>query len=301
MICGNVDMGSNTIRLSVYEVQKNEIQLLFHKKVTAGLAGYIESEFLNQEGVDKACEVLNDFKKIWNSFHISPVFVFATASLRNIKNTQEVLESIQKETGIEVDVITGEEEARLDFFGATYELQLKEGLLIDIGGGSTELVDYQDARIIAATSLPIGSLNMYSRFVQNLFPDKDEKKKIKDYILKEFAKHPKFFNREISHICGVGGTVRSTLKLQNSIYGYSGQNTIIHGENIGKMIKSLQTAQKNTYRTILKTAPDRIHTILPGMIILKAFITSFDVRSIQVSKAGVREGYLYQKILQMAL
>lgn len=301
MICGNVDVGSNTIRLSVYEIQGNAIQLLFHKKVTAGLAGYIDNEFLNKEGVDKACEVLSDFKRIWNSFHISPVFVFATASLRNIKNTQEVLESIKIETGIEVDVITGEEEARLDFFGATYELQLKEGFLIDIGGGSTELVDYRDARLIAAVSLPVGSLNMYSRFVQNLFPDKDERKRIKDYVLKELAKHPSFLNKETSNICGVGGTVRSTLKLQNGIYGYSSQNTIIHGENIGKMIKSLQTPQKNTYRTILKTAPDRIHTILPGMIILKTFITSFNVKSIQVSKAGVREGYLYQKILQMAL
>ena len=92
----------------------------------------------------------------------------STASLRLISNKNEVLEEIERRTGIFVDLISGLEEAKLDFIGATLFTDLDEGVLIDIGGGSTELVSFQDGEMLESFSMPIGSLNTYNRFVKKI-------------------------------------------------------------------------------------------------------------------------------------
>jgi len=91
------------------------------------------------------------------------VAAFTTAALRNAKNSREAVAAIEERTGIKIQVISGDEEATFDFIGATHNLQNDSGLLIDIGGGSTEIVTYRDRQIQYKTSLPIGSLSFASK------------------------------------------------------------------------------------------------------------------------------------------
>jgi exopolyphosphatase/guanosine-5'-triphosphate,3'-diphosphate pyrophosphatase len=118
MICGIVDLGSNTIRLSIYKYENGRTELMLSKKSVAGLLGYVTNGVLNAKGIAKACSVLNNFKDILTHFHIENAFIFATASLRNISNAEEVLKAIKAFTGYDVDVLSGEDEAKLDFYGA---------------------------------------------------------------------------------------------------------------------------------------------------------------------------------------
>ena len=161
MKCGIVDVGSNTIRLSIYQWEGRTFKLLMNKKEMAGLAGYIKNGVLSDSGILVACRVLAGFKELLHNFDITDLHVFGTASLRNIVNTEEALETIEAVTGVKVEVLSGADEAAFSFLGATVGGGAPgTGLLADVGGGSTELVAYRDGAITSGCSLPMGSLSL---------------------------------------------------------------------------------------------------------------------------------------------
>lgn len=133
MKIGIIDIGSNSIRLTVYETRFDEFRILFKEKIMAGLASYVEKGALTEEGIDAACSAILEFRGILDALKITHFKVFATASLRNIKNTEEALAQILEETDSAVEVLSGEEEAYLGYFGVMEELDLKNGVIVDIG------------------------------------------------------------------------------------------------------------------------------------------------------------------------
>lgn len=296
MICANVDMGSNTVRLSIYKYEEKRLRLLFHKKKMIGLAAYVENGSLTLEGIQKACEALIEFKEICDNFSIEKIYVFATASLRNINNSSEAVEAIYKATNMRVEVISGPEEARLDFVGVSHGLPLTSGLLVDIGGGSTELVSYQDRKIMRACSMPIGSLRLYKDYVAELFPKKDERSRIKKCVRVHLDKLDGIGDDMSMEICGVGGSIRATLKLQNAIFHLPQTTDTIDLIHVKDLINILKTGDTETLHRLLTIIPDRIHTILPGMIILFEIASKFKSKRIFVSNYGVREGYMYDRL-----
>ena len=142
-----IDMGSNSIRLSVYELDQTDFKILFREKIMAGLAGYVEHGRLTQEGIDCACRSLREFQNTLDLLHIRQMAVFATASLRNVSNTAQAVDRIHRVTGIPVEVISGEAEAEYGFQGAVCDVQTPEGLFVDIGGASSELALFSDRRV----------------------------------------------------------------------------------------------------------------------------------------------------------
>lgn len=113
-------------------------------------------------------EILRERRKLAGQIHLQEVFPFATASLRNITNTEEVRQAIQAGTGFSVRVLSGQEEATFDYYGAIQSAPPASGLLADVGGGSTELVQFRDRTVLCADSIAVGSLNLFHRFVESL-------------------------------------------------------------------------------------------------------------------------------------
>ncbi|MHB8065817.1 MAG: Ppx/GppA phosphatase family protein, partial [Ruminiclostridium sp.] len=225
------------------------------------------------------------------------VFVFATASLRNIKNTRKAVEIIEEQSGFNIQVLSGEEEATYDYFGATLKIPMTDGILVDIGGGSTELVFFRNGQIDRALSMPIGSLNLCSKYVSNLMPDKSEIKHIKKVVLDELKKIQEIeLPSDVHIICGIGGTVRTTCKLSNDIFELPSSNRQLNVENVKKILHLFNENKKEFLLKILQIAPDRLHTIIPGMVVLKTIAKFYNCEIITVSQYGVREGYLYQML-----
>ena len=103
MIYGIIDIGSNTIRLSIYRCEENEkVTRLINKKTMAGLASYVKNGEITKSGIKKACEVLNEYKEIIENLKIEKSFVFATASLRNFTNTDAAVLAIKEKTGFDL-------------------------------------------------------------------------------------------------------------------------------------------------------------------------------------------------------
>ena len=199
-----VDLGSNTIRLSVYHIlPDNHDELLFSKKDMAGLVNYISNGVLSESGIERACTTLEQFRTILQHFGMEKMYVFATAPLRNIRNTAHAVETIQNTVGVEVDVLPGDLEAQLGYYGALRSVNLKNGALFDIGGGSTELVRINDGKILRAQSLPIGSLNLFKSHVSKIWPKKKETEEIRAHINAVLAE-ANLPDSKAELICGVG-------------------------------------------------------------------------------------------------
>lgn len=297
MMYSVIDIGSNTIRLTVYQVENGQIETVFREKNTAGLAGYVgEKGKLSRAGINRAVEALNRFQTILQNLSIENVAVFATASLRNIVNTDEALEAIQGSTGFQVEVLSGEKEALLDYVGATHFLPAAEGLLVDIGGGSTELVFFHHGEVRKAVSLPVGSLNMYNKYVTHLLPDKSERERIERRVLKELEKLdlPKLV---CPVICGVGGSIRATGKMVNAREKLPGANRTVYLHTVSELLESFRQENKENLFRLLSVTPERIHTLLPGMTILRRIAKTFCSDTMIISDYGVREGYLISEVL----
>ena len=299
MIYGIADVGSNTVRLSIYKCEGGEIRLLMNRKVMAGLAGYVRHGALTPEGIEVACQTLQGYRSLMDNLELPDLRVFATASLRNISNTEEAVGAVMAATGLRVDVLTGREEAELSFRGAIQNAGLYTGLLADLGGGSTELVSYRNRAIQSACSLSVGSLSLFSKYVAKLHPTKEERRAIRRAVeaveeqLEQFVpQHP-----PARHICGVGGTVRAACKVANAMFDRPAGDRSLDRDELKEMLQRLKKPGRDELRLLLKTVPDRIHTIIPGLLALDTIAKAYGAQTITASACGVREGYLLARVL----
>lgn len=292
-----IDIGSNSMRLTLYETQGTNFKILFREKIMAGLAGYIEDGALSAEGIERACTGLLTFQGILQTLEIHYVNVFATASLRNISNTEQALFIIYAATGYSVEVITGEEEALLGYAGAMQELQLTNGAFLDIGGASTEVVTFDEGEAIDYASYPIGSLSLYRRCVKKIIPGDGSFKRLKQVIGETFDINKERFS-PCPLLVGVGGTARAVLKLSQSYYKSSEDCRSMTAEQLDGLCTFLTSGRKSAVDLILRLEADRIHTLIPGLLILQHIFHLFQAERLVISNYGVREGYLCQKVLK---
>lgn len=288
-----IDIGSNTIRLAVYRVDSSGLHPILNNKCAAGLASYVDGKnCLSDRGVEKLISVLREFQSILEMLPNCPVYPFATASLRNIVNTQQVLQRVWEETGLHIRVLSGYEEATLDYRGAVGSMDGGSGLMVDIGGGSTELVFFHDERILAAKSIPLGSLNLFSRFVSNLFPTKKELRAMEEEVRTTLLQSlPPAAEYVAQPLCGVGGTARAALTLYQNLEGEE-SGGVYERAFLKKVLHQADENPRKLLRRILKIAPDRVHTLVPGVLILHTVARVYGSRTILTSPHGVREGYL---------
>lgn len=298
MIYAVIDIGSNTVRLSVYKVHGEKVTNLFNEKEQASLKTYVKDGILSEKGIDRLVSTLKKFKAVVDNFEdIDELHPFATATIRDAANRSEILDRVKKEVGLDIEIISGEEEAKLAFIGASSSVEVSRGILTDIGGGSSEVVIIDQNKVIKSTSLPIGSLSAFNDYVDGLFLNKDEKKDI-DTAVKDLLESNKMYREEQELLCAVGGTARATLKFYNEYYNESSYNTVMEASKLNDMIKEfIEKEPRDILDAILAVKPDRVHTLLPGMVILNRLTKYFYCEKISISQTGVREGYVYNKLL----
>ncbi|MDO5026494.1 MAG: hypothetical protein Q4E50_01545 [Tissierellia bacterium] len=291
---GVVDIGSNTVRLEVYDVNDHFVQLFFKKKEFLGLANYVDKKILSNEGIRRTIDVLKDYIAISDLLRVEDLFIFATAAIRNAKNSKEVIDTIERETGHKIDLISGEREAELGFKLVSNRFGLDTAVNLDIGGGSTEISAYDSGELVISKSLPDGSLSLYREFVSGILPKPDEVKAIKEKV-RTYIRTEEISDQPRKKVYGVGGTIRMVNRLVAAYYEED-TGDVINTKKLYKIYKKLLDNDMTLVKLILKIAPERIHTAIPGLIILTELCSHLSVKAILVSDSGVREGYLLSKI-----
>lgn len=290
-----IDIGSNSMRLTVYSVEKESFTILFKEKIMAGLASYMEHGTLTEEGIRRAGAGLLSFAKTLDHLEITNVSAFATASLRNVHNTQQATQQLSEMAGFPIQVLSGEEEATLGFAGAMQDTAMDSGLFVDIGGASTELVEFEHGQINQASSFPIGSLKLYRDCVKHILPGNGSYTRMEKALKRELGKLPtcQFPGGQIA---AVGGSARAALKLARTVFQLPQTCRTFTAQQLEEVFSLLRSDQRTATDLILKAAPERLHTLIPGLMILRHIVKTFDASEVIVSRYGVREGYLCQKI-----
>ncbi|HET6785420.1 MAG TPA: hypothetical protein VFH18_05315, partial [Erysipelotrichaceae bacterium] len=166
MRLGVIDLGSNTIRLVVYRWDGLHLETLYNIKRQTQSIKYVRNALMSKEGLDSVVLSVKELMVIARAYDVEKLNIFATASLRNIKNSDEAVSYIQNEIDYPLDLLDGNEESLFGFEGMRRTINLPmEGISVDIGGASTEITYFKNNKAVFMGSLPMGSLNLFIQHV----------------------------------------------------------------------------------------------------------------------------------------
>ena len=301
---GIIDLGSNTIRLCIYEVscaaheplRKKDIDTLLNYKVMAGLASHVEKGAMTEEGVKRAIKTINAHLRRASHFNCDRIDIFATAVLRNCSNSHKATAAIEEGIGQRICILSNEEEAHLGYLGAKLDQDLEAGTMVDIGGGSTELTSIKGGFDLAKTSIPQGSLSSFANYVAGLMPTQKEVNAIAQ-AFRELAEKEETDVYHCTQLYGIGGSIRSAAKLYGDLCNNGNRFNYLLLEHIDAILNRYAEDPNAFAHEALRTLPDRIHTLIPGCVIIREAFKLCDGERLDICKYGVREGYLAERVL----
>ena len=293
---GIVDFGSNVISLNIYKEKNGELESLFSKNSDSVTAKYKENNQLTQEGFGQLITILDDYDKIMDSKNVDVKYFFATASLRKIDNAPEVIETVKNRLGIDLNVLTGDDEARIGFKAVqNTDFSTDSGVLIDLGGGSCEIIIFANETLLAIESMPIGS-TLSLENMTTLFPNESEVEYIRNRTFMELDKLNLTSHIPISDLYGNGGTI-FTIKQVLIYLDEIDENTYcIPSSKLITLLDRLLENTTETYRILNDVNYNRISTLIPGTIITKEISDYFHVEYIHFCKSQLEEGIVYELI-----
>lgn len=298
-----VDIGANSVRMNIYDIDLStgSFSVCDSARSMLGLAAYSTGGRLTPDGEGKLFSVLREYLARANSVPADSFSAFATASLRGLENSDKVLSKIKNKLGIDITIISGDEEAGYDFeatrahFGSSLA---PRGVVIDMGGGSTEFVSFSQGNAAYSASLKIGCLALSKKYVKNppeVTPP--ELEQIKEYVKKTLSEHRPLEN------CGgtaylIGGTARACARIFS---GISGKNAPLDGyrftpAELSIAAEALYSDGARGGSLVKKYSPDRALTVTAGVLALREIIGYVGADGLIVSGAGVREGFLAKMI-----
>ena len=294
-----VDLGSNSFRLHLGKHDGFAIRVLKSMREPIRLAaGLDEAGNLSEAAIQRAIACLKTFRLTLAAYELDAVRVVATSTMRQARNVASFLPQAEEAIGSPIEIISGEEAGRLIYMGVANSLAQpnERRLVVDIGGGSTELVPFRNRAPRSAVSLPFGSLSLFKKHVSGLFPTPSERTALRDLALRE-AERARTNASACSVLLGAGGTIQSAALLAGTVFGRDPECGTFSAEEAGELLRRLQSGSREALLTILQTVPDRVHTLIPGLIILGAILKVYGVETIQTSRTDIREGYLLNRIL----
>lgn len=290
-----IDIGSNSGRVVVYQPERaGRFRILAGTRAALRLVREVDGTHgLTAEAIERTLEALSDFKAIFVGAGAGRIVAVATAAVRDAQNAPELLLRIREALGVDVRIISGEEEAWYGFLGAVHGLPVEHGVLFDLGGGSMQVSHFQDRTLVRSVSLPLGSLRLSDAFLHSDPPKTSEVKKLQAHVretLDRAAVGPLLTGEAL---VGTGGTVRNLAKVDRLARDYP--LTRLHGYVISRghvndLAALLASRKLKQRREIPGLNDDRGDSIVGGALAVETLIELIEAREVIVSGQGVREG-----------
>ena len=314
MILAGIDIGTNTLRLLVAETSDSSHQELFSGRTITRLGQDLHrSGVLAPDAQERSLKALEEFSGIIRAHNTAGTSVVGTSALRNAANAGEFIAEAKRRAGLEIVVISGEEEARLTLSGVRRALSpagrahaglLSSALVIDIGGGSTELIVTRQGGIASLESLPLGAVYLTERFVHHDPLTRDELDSLRTAVSRELdALHAKNIRPASLSLCaGTAGTITTLAAMDQGIAIYDPDRIngyVLRKTALDRMVDLLAAATLEQRKRIAGLEPGREDIILAGAIIAQEIMVRCGSGEMVVSDWGLREGIvfdLYEKL-----
>jgi exopolyphosphatase/guanosine-5'-triphosphate,3'-diphosphate pyrophosphatase len=287
---GVIDIGSNSVRLVIFESAKRNPIALFNEKVLCGIGRKIGSTgALDPDGVARAREALARFRVITAERGVGTIIAVATAAVRDAKNGAAFVDEASALCGVPVRVLSGEEEAILSAEGVLSGIPKAEGLVGDLGGGSLELIELTGTKLGRASTLPLGPLRLMEQ-------GEGKVGLLRDYVDMELASLgwlPKMAGKPFY---AVGGVWRNLARIHMGHKKYPLhilQNYEIDGDDALEFSRLVVGFGRKTLQSMMGISRKRLDTIPYGGLVLERLITQARIDRVVISAHGLREGLLF--------
>ena len=293
----SIDLGSNSTRLLIAEVDDQGFKVLIRKHVVTKMSENIEQTgVISTEAFKRVNSTLRNFKKLLIANDVDDVFVIGTAALRDAKNSDEIIENIRNKYNFEVEVLSGHEEGITTSIGVLHFMQNTENfLIIDIGGRSTEFI-YEFENKIISKSLNLGVVTLSEKYFSNL-PIGQEL--IDEAKLKIETELSQLDINDKKNVIGVSGTALSLASIFLDQKNFNEEELheikidIDNVQEINKRILKMTEAEIITkFRGI---DPKRASTITSGIFLLEIILSHYSNSPIIISKNDILEGLILKK------
>jgi exopolyphosphatase / guanosine-5'-triphosphate,3'-diphosphate pyrophosphatase len=288
-----IDIGSNSVRLIVYEGLSRSPTPTFNEKVLAGLGREVQSTgLLPSDAVDKALAALQRFRAICDVMQVGDLWVLATAACRDAGNGAAFIAEAECVCRTKVEVLSGKREARLSALGVASGFHRPDGIVGDLGGGSLELIDIRGSRIKDGVTLPLGGLALQDISQKSL-------KKAEKFVRKSLGGVEELKAGAGRSFYAVGGTWRSLARLHMYQTGYPLHVThgyTIRAEEALEFSRLVHLVTPEMLSRIEVVSDARRSLLAYAALVLEHVVRIARPRDVVVSALGVREGLLYSML-----
>ncbi len=306
MRLAGIDIGTLTCRLLIADVNlPHELkEIHVDRRILRLGEGVDQYKRLAGDAIDRVVETLKEWRETTRAYPIDGIAVVATSAVRESNNRQDFLTRVKQETGWEVEVLTGEEEARRTLLGIRFGLPETMGdfLGLDIGGGSTECILARKGQPSQVISLDLGVVRLLEREFHHDPPTAQDLQNAEAFIDKELDKVAQAFG-EMPKIplVGTAGTITTLAAIAQCLKQYD--RTQVHNYELSlvtikRLERDLMSKTGKQRLNILGLEPDREFVIVAGTVILRRIMETFGFETCLVSDYGLREGILVDLALK---
>ncbi len=294
----SIDIGTNTILLLIAEVGAGELKTLYDTETVVRLGeGLHQTGILSDGAMKRAFHTLDGYVGRCREMGVQKIFAVGTSALREAKNSTLFISRVKEQLDLNIEVISGEEEARLSFLAVARDsrVSLENLLVVDVGGGSTELIFGKGHEIIHWKSLPLGIVRFTEGFLLS-DPVKEEEYRA---MVEEIQKQLLLFSvpEDPCSMVSIGGTGTALASVEQRLDPFMAEKVhrfILTREALKNQLSLYRSKTIEERKRIRGLSPSRADVILTGGTILYLIMEKFDCSSLMVSAHGVRYGLLYK-------
>jgi exopolyphosphatase/guanosine-5'-triphosphate,3'-diphosphate pyrophosphatase len=307
MILAGIDIGTNTLRLLIAEAGPALYrEIASERRITRLGQDLDRTGVLSREARERSMKALADFSASIKQHAAHQVDAVGTSALRTASNSREFLAEAKNRTGLDIRVITGEEEACLTLLGVSRALRdagpdkndsLSSAIVIDIGGGSTEVIVTRPASGPVAASLPLGAVYLTERFIRHDPPSGDEVARLRGSVREELEKHSAALRPGPACVfVGTAGTITTLVAMDQKLGVYDPgriNRSLLARNAVDGMVHMLSGSTLQERRDIPGLERGREDIILAGAVVTQELMEWFGFTTMLVSDWGLREGIVF--------
>ena len=304
MRLGVLDVGSNTVHLLVVDAYRGARPLpAFSHKAELRLAAHLEDgSSLSKAGERSLRAVVEEALGIAEDKGVEDIIAFATSAVREAVNGEQVLARIREQTGAQIDVMTGHEEARLTFLAARRWFGWSSGrlLMIDIGGGSLEVATGIDEEPEAMASLPLGAGRLTRDWISTDPPSPQEVRRLRKHVRAEIAREMGGLLRQgvPDHVVGTSKTFRQLARIAGAAPSGEGPyvKRVLHHSDVAALAERLSKLSQGERVRLPGVSAGRVAQLPAGAIVADAILDLLDVEALELCPWALREGVILRRL-----
>lgn len=287
-----IDLGTNSVRFDVHSLEKGKAKLLYREKqmIRLGQGVFVKGR-MDPAAIERAVAAFGHFERIAGAYGVRKIVAFGTSALREAQDSAALVEAVKSRTGIELKVISGQEEAKLIAQGIHANERPPSGryALVDIGGGSTEISICRGKKILESHSFELGTARLQQVFLRKSPPKEKELQRLREYIRNILGQRMRDWPGA-SQIMGSSGTVRAAAKILGE------KEDAFPVEELAELVEDM--AQMNTSQ--LLDIPDmeakRVDMILAGTLLLEEICYMLGAKTVIPTEFSLRDGVIDEEI-----